>query len=137
MRKQRRNFYRLAAVLGPADLYRLALSAGFPPVTALRMAAIALRESAGQPRAYNGLPPDDSYGLWQINMYGALGPLRLAQFGLVNKTQLFDARTNAAAAFLIWGGDDRNLSIAWAITDGGRNQSQYEHFLEVVKAAIA
>lgn len=31
---------------------------------------IALRESGGSSRAHNPRPPDDSYGLWQLNFYG-------------------------------------------------------------------
>ena len=100
------------------------------------MAAIAMKESGGNPSAYNGTPPDDSYGLWQINMYGNLGPARMSQFGLSNKSQLFDPATNAAAAYSIWNGNPNNLNIAWAINDGGVNQSRYQANLPVVQAAI-
>ena len=126
----------LGGSLSPADLYNLALNAGFPSDTAVQMAAIAMKESGGNPGAYNGTPPDDSYGLWQINMYGNLGPARMAQFGLTDKTQLFDPTTNAAAAYTIWNGNNNNLNIAWAINDGGINQSRYQANLPVVQAAI-
>lgn len=132
----RRGLGGLGAVLGPADLYNLAIGAGFPSDTAVKMAAIALKESGGNPSAYNGLPPDDSYGLWQVNMYGSLEAPRLAQFGLTTNSQLFDPATNAAAAYSIWGGNDNNLNIAWAINDGGVNQSRYQNNLPVVMAAI-
>ena len=126
----------LGGSLSPADLYNLALNAGFPTDTAIQMAAIAMKESGGNPGAYNGTPPDDSYGLWQINMYGNLGPARMAQFGLTDKTQLFDPATNASAAYSIWNGNNNNLNIAWAINDGGVNQSRYQANLPVVQAAI-
>jgi hypothetical protein len=122
--------------MSPADLYNLALNAGFPSTTAVQMAAIAMKESGGNPGAYNGTPPDDSYGLWQINMYGNLGPSRMSQFGLTDKSQLFDPATNARAAYQIWGGNDSNLNIAWAINDGGTNQSRYQANLPIVQAAI-
>lgn len=126
----------LGYALSPVDLYQLALDAGFPSDKAVQMAAIALRESGGDPSAYNGTPPDDSYGLWQINMYGYLGPARMAEFGLTDKSQLFDPGVNAAAAYQIWGGNDNNLNIAWAINDGGFNQDRYERNLGIVQQAV-
>lgn len=102
---------RLSAV----DLYKLARAAGFPSDTAVKMVAIALRESGGDPMAHNGVPPDDSYGLWQINMLGKLLPERLKQFGLTDPRQLFDPMTNARAAFKIWAGNDANLARHWYI----------------------
>jgi hypothetical protein len=72
------------------QIYAYAIGAGFPPQTAVTMTAIALRESSGQTDAYNGTPPDDSYGLWQINMIGNLGPARRAQFGISDNSELFD-----------------------------------------------
>jgi hypothetical protein len=125
----------LGSSMSPSDIYQLALGAGFPPDTAVQMTAIALRESGGNPTAYNGSPPDDSYGLWQINMFGYLGPARLSQFGLSDKTQLFDPSTNAMAAYSIWGGNDNNLNIAWAINDRGSNQRKYQSYLPIAQNA--
>ncbi len=125
-----------ANTLSSTDLYNLAVSVGFPPDVAVQMAAIALRESGGNPSAYNGTPPDDSYGLWQINMYGNLGLARMAQFGLSDKMQLFDPVTNATAAYQIWGGNPNNLNIAWSINNGGSNQSKYQANLPVVQASL-
>lgn len=65
------------------------------------MAAIALAESGGNPRAYNGTPPDKSYGLWQINMIGDLGPARRKEFGISSNEELFDPDVNAKAAIKI------------------------------------
>ena len=61
--------------------------------------------------AYNNTPPDNSYGLWQINLYP--GAQSLAALGLSNPNQLFDPATNAAAAFAIWNGSSSNFAIAW------------------------
>ena len=65
-------------------------------------AAIAMAESSGNPRAYNGSGADSSYGLWQINMRGSLGPARRAQFGLSANEDLFDPNVNARAAVSIY-----------------------------------
>jgi len=64
---------------------------------ALRMAwAIGMAESGGDPSAYNGdsSTGDQSYGLFQINMLGDLGPARLAQYGLNANEDLFDPAVN-------------------------------------------
>lgn len=73
----------------------LAVAAGLSNATAEVAAAIAMAESGGNPNAHNSTPPDDSYGLWQINMLGALGPARRALYGLKTNTDLFDPATNA------------------------------------------
>ena len=41
------------------------------------MTAIALAESSGRPQAFNPRGLDRSYGLFQVNMYGGLGPARM------------------------------------------------------------
>lgn len=83
---------------------------------ALRTAwAIVQRESSGNPRAFNGNGEtgDQSYGLFQINMLGAMGPSRLKQFGITSNDQLLDPLTNARAAYkLSKGGTDFG---AWGI----------------------
>jgi len=75
-------------------------------------------ESGRDRYAHNGNAGtgDNSYGLWQINMIGALGPARRAQFGLSSNEQLYDARTNARAALAIYRGQGWN---AWATSYGG------------------
>lgn len=63
----------------------------------LRMAwAIGMGESGGNPRAFNGNANtgDKSYGLFQINMIGNLGPARLKQYNLSSNDDLFDPETN-------------------------------------------
>lgn len=85
-----------------AELQQLAASVGFPdPALA---AAVAMAESSGNPRAFNGRGGDQSYGLWQINMIGALGPERRRAFGLSQNEDLFDPTVNARAALAISGG---------------------------------
>lgn len=64
--------------------------------------AVAWAESQLNAEAHNAKPPDDSYGLWQVNMLGALGPARRAQFKLSKNEDLFNPQTNAQVAYLIW-----------------------------------
>jgi Lysozyme like domain len=59
--------------------------------------AIAWAESVLDPRAHNATPPDDSYGLWQINMLGRLGPARRTKFGLQSNDELYAPAVNARA----------------------------------------
>lgn len=63
--------------------------------------AIALAESGGNPDAHNVIPPDDSYGLWQINMFAGLGASRRNAFGLKSNVELYDPNTNARIAHTI------------------------------------
>jgi hypothetical protein len=90
------------AQLTPTQIYALARSAGFPPDPAVEMTAIALRESSGVTTAHNPKPPDDSYGLWQINMIGNLKAYRMQAFGLNDPTDLYDPSVNAAVAYRLW-----------------------------------
>lgn len=87
--------------IAQADLYTLAIAAGLPPARAKIAAAIAVSESGGNPAAHNTTGPDNSYGLWQINMKGRLGPPRLKQFGITSADQLFDPATNARAMAIL------------------------------------
>lgn len=66
--------------------------------------AIIMAESGGNPNAHNSTPPDDSYGLAQINMYGDLGPARRAQFGLRRNEDLFLANVNLGVMGMISNG---------------------------------
>lgn len=93
--------------------------------------AIAMAESGGNIYAHNTTPPDDSYGLWQINMYGSLGPARRAQFGLPSNEALYTPAANAQAAWTIW----RNSGLsfrAWSTYKNG----DYKRFLDDARAAV-
>lgn len=84
------------AKLTLTQIESLARSAGMSdPRT---MAAIAMAESGGNPSAHNPIPPDNSYGLWQINMLGSLGPARRKEFGLASNSDLFNPAVNARVA---------------------------------------
>lgn len=82
-----------------ADLIaKYAAEAGVKNAVALVVVvAVALAESGGNTDAHAQDSDDDSYGLWQINMIGSLGPQRRAKFGLTSNADLFDGPTNAKA----------------------------------------
>jgi hypothetical protein len=92
------------AKLTDAQIAAAAKSAGFSGDALVVAVAVALAESSGDPRAHNPIGLDDSYGLWQINMLGDMGPARRRQFGLTSNQQLFDPVTNAKAAYAISSG---------------------------------
>jgi hypothetical protein len=54
-------------VLSIDNVARVALGVGLTRDQAVTAVAIAMRESRGNTAAHNPVPPDDSYGLWQIN----------------------------------------------------------------------
>jgi len=63
--------------------------------------AIAKKESNGQPIRFNGNTKtgDSSYGMFQINMIGRLGPDRREKFNLVSNSDLLNPVINAQIAF--------------------------------------
>ena len=106
---------RSGGAMDPVELATLMYKRGFRGQHLLNMMAIAGRESNWQPGAYNGKGPDRSYGLFQINMIGDLGPARRERYGISSNEELFDPRTNIKAARLEFG--DGNYK-PWN-TDGG------------------
>lgn len=108
-----------AGSLSFEQLKTYAKSAGFSDADATRMAAIAMAESSGNPKAHNSKPPDNSYGLWQINMIGELGPARRKQLGISSNEQLFDPAVNAKAAKMIKDSQGWN---AWTVHKTGAYQ---------------
>lgn len=100
------------ASLSDAEIAAEAANAGIPWSQVPTAVAIALAESGGNPHALDNNPStgDLSYGLWQVNMIGSLGPARAQQFGLCSASQvqngqcgqtqyqgLWDPATNAKA----------------------------------------
>lgn len=94
------------ATLSPAQIAEYAHDAGFRGQDLTVAVAVAMAESGGDTRAHNPVPPDNSYGLWQINMIGSLGPARRDQFDLDSNRELFDPEENAKAAWAISGHGD-------------------------------
>jgi len=89
----------VGSLTGP-QVAAMLLAAGATPEQATYFDAVAHRESGLDPNAHGGPPAeplDDSYGLFQINMLGAMGPQRRQLFGIQNDAQLYDPATSVAA----------------------------------------
>lgn len=114
------------------QLVALARSSGFPPAEAAVMAAIAMAESSGNPRAHNPnrSTGDNSYGLWQINMIDGMGPDRRRAFGIPRNEALWDPAVNAAAARMVhkWQGFG-----AWSVYRSGA----YRQYLPAAIRALS
>jgi hypothetical protein len=74
----------------------LPMGQSFQPSEYARAIAIILAESGGNTYALNSTPPDESYGLAQINMYGRLGPERRERYKLQSNEDLYQADLNIA-----------------------------------------
>jgi len=115
-------------VLSANEIAYYAKAAGFPDGEVGLATAIAMAESGGNTRAHNQRPPDDSYGLWQINMYGTLATARRVMFGIAANDQLFDPTVNARAALMIRRGQGWT---AWSVYTSGA----YKKHLTAANAA--
>lgn len=118
------------AVLTMPQLVALAKSVGWSGDNAAIAAAIAKAESGGNTAAHNPRPPDDSYGLWQINMYGAKGPERRKRYNLQSNTQLFVPERNA------WVAHDLYMHGGWKHWSVYTNGSYRAH-LTAARAALS
>jgi hypothetical protein len=99
--------------LSGEQLKDLLYSVGFRGERLREAWGIVMKESTGRPMAHNqnSRTGDNSYGLFQINMIGKIGPARLEQYGLSNNEELFDPLTNA--------------KIAYILSEGGKNWSAW------------
>lgn len=109
------------SALNPRQLVDVIRRAGFPERDVPTMAAIAMAESGGNPRAHNpnASTGDNSYGLFQVNMLGPMGPERRREFGIASDDELFDPVVNAKAAKRIY--DSQGLG-AWSVHRSGAYQ---------------
>jgi hypothetical protein len=101
LRESKLEELKIAKSLSDEDLAILLYLVGFEGRELKEAWAVAKKESNGRPRAYNGNrnTGDSSYGIFQINMIGNLGPARLEKFGLDNNKELLNPVTNAEIAF--------------------------------------
>jgi hypothetical protein len=92
--------------LSAVELKTVLHNAGFRGQDLIEAWGTAMKESMGKPFAHNknSKTGDNSYGLFQINMIGSLGPARLKQFGLKSNRDLFDPATNARVAYIMSNG---------------------------------
>ena len=107
------------AVLPDVQIAAVARQAGFTGQPLVRAVGVALAESQGNTTAHNTKPPDNSYGLWQINMYGNLGPARRSQYGISSNDALYDPATNARAAARVYNDAGRSFT-PWSVYSSGR-----------------
>jgi hypothetical protein len=113
VRKEILKKYENSHTLLDIELKQLLQAVGFEG-EALRTAwAIAKRESNGRPFAFNGNvnTGDNSYGIFQINMIGQLGPDRREKFGLKSNAELFNPVKNAQITYYMSNGGQN--WIAW------------------------
>src|SRR4051794_40196194 len=92
------------AALSAEQVAQYLYNAGFRGEDLVNMVAIGKRESGYRPDAFNGNSGtgDKSYGLFQINMIGSMGPARLRAVGISSPNQLFAPATAAHAAFVLY-----------------------------------
>jgi hypothetical protein len=109
-----KEVYKPSEMLTDVELKVLLETVGFEGLGLKKAWSIAKRESNGRPLAYNGNrnTGDSSYGLFQINMIGDLGPTRLEKFDLQSNKELFDPVTNA--------------EITYYMTNGGSDWSSWK-----------
>ena len=114
------------------EIARTARAAGIPEDKIPTMTAIAMAESTGRSGVLNDTPStgDLSYGLWQINMIGDMGPERRKLFGIKSNEELFDPLTNARAAYKIY---ERQGYDAWSVYKSGK----YRDYMVTAKKAAA
>jgi len=92
-----------------AQITNLLRQAGFPESAIPTMVRIAQLESTNNTQAFNDNSDtgDLSYGLFQINMLGDMGPERRKWFGIKSNEELYDPLTNAKAAYKLWSSKER------------------------------
>lgn len=120
--------------LSAKQIAQVARQAGISEDKIPTMVAIAMAESGGNSEAHNPKYPDNSFGLWQINMLDEpgyyLGAERRQKYGLSSNEQLKDPLTNAKAAFDIL--NSQGLS-AWSVYTSGI----YQNHLPDAQAAVS
>lgn len=87
--------------LSKEQLISVLKGAGFEGENLKVAYAVARAESSGRPWAHNNNPKtkDLSYGIFQINMRGNLGPDRRKRYSLNHNDDLYHPETNAKIAF--------------------------------------
>lgn len=87
--------------LSAKALISLLRAKGYSGTNLTNAVGITWRESGWNPNAFNGKGLDKSYGLFQINMKGSLGPDRRKKLGITSDEALFDPSINVDAARMI------------------------------------
>ena len=122
------NKYENAHNLSDEQLIELLKVVGFEGKALRSACAVAKAESNGRPLAFNGnlKTGDSSYGMFQINMIGELGPDRRDKFDLNSNAELFNPVTNAQVTlYMTKGGNDWS---SWSSLKGKRYQEWYNKY---------
>ena len=120
--------YENAHKLTDSQLVELLKAVGFKGDKLRTACAIAKAESNGRPFAFNGNSEtgDSSYGVFQINMIGRIGPDRREKFNLESNVELFNPVINSKIAFhMTKGGKDWS---SWSSVNGTRYQEWYNKY---------
>jgi hypothetical protein len=91
-------WYAGKKILNSRELSYLLYQAGFRGKGHKVAFGVAMRESTGRPKSFNGTC---CYGLFQINMNGSLGDSRLKKLKLQKITDLYDPLVAAKAAYFM------------------------------------
>ena len=121
---------------GVKELIALAKSAGFTDEESIKMAALAMAESGGDPgERYNPKgSTEDSYGLWQINMDPKYRDERLSMFGISSVEELYDPVTNVKAAKILY---DLQGYNAWTTYGGKRYEDNLKDARSVAPSILS
>jgi len=106
--------FRNADSLTKTDLVHLLSAVGFEGHDLREAWAVVMKESRGNPLSHNGNREtgDNSYGLFQVNMLGAMGQERRDKFNLDYNAELLDPVVNA--------------KIAYHMSNGGKDWSAWK-----------
>lgn len=93
--------FQNATSLTDRELKKLLHAVGFRGEGLKKAWAVAKKESNGRPLAFNGNSNtgDSSFGIFQINMIGMLGPDRREKYGINFSSELLNPVINAQVAY--------------------------------------
>lgn len=119
--RSRANFAMVREPLNYIELKNLLFQIGFRGQNLKEAWCIAMRESHARPMAHNqnSSTGDNSYGIFQINMIGDLGPARRDKFNLNTNDELFNPVRNAEIAFYMSNGGE-NWSAWHGVNEDAR-----------------
>lgn len=114
------------------QMARLAYNAGFRGDDLATALAVAYAESNWRTGAHNpnASTGDNSFGLFQINMLGALGPDRLQRYGLNRNEDLYDPQTNARVAYSMFSSSGFSPWSTW-------KRGEHEQYMDIARNAIS
>lgn len=122
----------VSGAMDPVEIAQIMLRRKFPKESIAKMLAISYRESRWTPNVRKNDDVEDSFGLFQINMKGNLGPARRGHYGLSSNEELLDPLMNIKAARILFG--DGGGIKNWGI-DGDPMHNTAEGMPKAIAAA--